>query len=703
MAIKKPTAEVRQEQVTGSAVTQSPGTKLALAGPAYKIQDMLSIPEKISESIGIDAVIPGLASGEVIAPASLYVYAQLGSNWKYLKSTSAAITNEKLVITKSVLVDDRVSNSYSYATGTKTLTKTGGFTDVSTGDIVEVHQFTSYPVVAEVATGADNTALSTAGIVANAYGILIDNVDPTVFTLQQFNGTAWVEVVTATINSRFIHRTAVVGATAKTDVYYVETTNVSTLLKLASFTDVPVTLAASAVINVVAGDGNSATLTFATTADETAFTAYDETAGTLDLEVIKIQDEDLAGYAGASLKVGYTASLPSASIDQKIDITDNSDAIALFGEFDVRSPLSYSYNIARTNGVSSMVVCPIDSGTSGNGYLAASESYTNVLDELELDSSIYAMSFATSNTAGINALIGHVTTQSLPANKKERIAFIGKSYSVTTKANRSSEATAISNSNATIGSKRILSVYSGDSYIKQSWPTPVISKVLTNNTFSMKTAVVYTYTDSLGVVQTVKVGTAVSATLVTNLIANKTLDVYVKVPGHYSATSEASKVAATNPQTPFTNTSVLGVDKIEKVSDWFTESHLDEIAGGGTYIVDQASALSSPYVRHQLSTDVTTVENSELNITRQVDYASKYYRGVVSPFIGKTLITKNTLDILAFSIKAANRQLVSNLGYLKDASLVSMLIPENKPDTVEVVVRVLPFYALNYVYITVQY
>lgn len=118
------------------------------------------------------------------------------------------------------------------------------------------------------------------------------------------------------------------------------------------------------------------------------------------------------------------------------------------------------------------------------------------------------------------------------------------------------------------------------------------------------------------------------------------------VPGYYFACAVAGATQAYPPQRGFTNMSFAGFVKVSGTNDTFSESQMDIIASGGTMIVIQPNVTSALTVRHQLTTDMTSVETREYSVTKDVDYMAKMARNTFRPYIGKYVINDATLEML---------------------------------------------------------
>lgn len=170
------------------------------------------------------------------------------------------------------------------------------------------------------------------------------------------------------------------------------------------------------------------------------------------------------------------------------------------------------------------------------------------------------------------------------------------------------------------------------------------------------------------------------------------------LPGYYACAAIAGMCAAQPPQQGFTNfpiTGLTGVVGTEK----FTKRQLNIMAAGGTYILIQ-DAIGAPVVsRHQLSTDLTSIETRELSITKVVDFVAKFLRSSVRKFIGTSVIDKNLLDSLGTTVHAALKFL-EEVGVLNGSNINQIIQDTTNKDTVLIDITLDVPYPCNYIRIT---
>lgn len=171
------------------------------------------------------------------------------------------------------------------------------------------------------------------------------------------------------------------------------------------------------------------------------------------------------------------------------------------------------------------------------------------------------------------------------------------------------------------------------------------------------------------------------------------------LPGFYLCAGIAGMVARFPPQQGFTNLAMTGFSGVVGSNDYFSNSQLNKIAGGGVYIVVQDSQGAPLVSRHQLSTNITTIETRELSITKVVDFCAKVLRTGLRNFIGQFNITQPFLDTLSTAIQGMLSFLVEN-GIIIGGELNNLIQSKEEPDVVLVDVTLDVPYPCNYIRLT---
>lgn len=107
-----------------------------------------------------------------------------------------------------------------------------------------------------------------------------------------------------------------------------------------------------------------------------------------------------------------------------------------------------------------------------------------------------------------------------------------------------------------------------------------------------------------------------------------------KLPGYYCACVAVGMIAGLPPNAGLTFKGAAVVEKVFNSNFRFDEDQLNIIAGGGTMIFMQDDEASLPYIRHQLTTDRTTLETSEISSVKNNDYVSFVFKATMKKFLG---------------------------------------------------------------------
>ena len=171
------------------------------------------------------------------------------------------------------------------------------------------------------------------------------------------------------------------------------------------------------------------------------------------------------------------------------------------------------------------------------------------------------------------------------------------------------------------------------------------------------------------------------------------------VEGYYASACIVGMVGEQPPQQGFTNFPITGLTRVIGSNSMFTNGQLDVMAGGGVYILVQDNPNGPVSCRHQLSTDLTSIETRELNITKVVDYTAKFMRAGLRNFIGRSNITQPFLDQLSTVVSGQLDFLTSN-GVLIGADINNIIQDADAPDTILIDVTLDVPFPCNYIRLT---
>jgi len=118
----------------------------------------------------------------------------------------------------------------------------------------------------------------------------------------------------------------------------------------------------------------------------------------------------------------------------------------------------------------------------------------------------------------------------------------------------------------------------------------------------------------------------------------------VDVPGYFLGAAEAGLISGSSPSQGFTNFPFAGVLALKNSNFTFNELQLGVMAAGGGHIFLQETLGGAVTVRHQLTTDVSSVQRREQSIVRTIDFMAKFLRNRIRRLIGINNITDTFLN-----------------------------------------------------------
>ena len=417
-------------------------------------------------------------------------------------------------------------------------------------------------------------------------------------------------------------------------------------------------------------------------------------------------------YSFSQIKVGYRAL--RTDLERLIEI-DGVDAINdQIGKICAENPLSLALYNTLAN--SNTVVYGYGINSTDEADQTAHDSAMSFISARD----IYTIVPLTQNASRHTAYVAHVDLYSTPVNKRERILICSRpahdsletSTAKTTVAQQTAAlAYELSNRRVTytfppvgfIEERKHISTLS-PSYIEAITPTGMnlnVSGLLAKLTSTI------TLVDGTKYYKDADITTAVWSGIMDDCNESRGdydyLTVRYPVAGYIFAANVAGQIAGLPPQQGFTNLNIAGnLVEVRYSSDWFSESQLDTIAAGGNYILFQSTLNSRIKCRHQLTTDMSSIERRELSITKVLDYTAKTLRTTLEPYIGKYNITPEFLQKLGTVINAV-KVLLKRAGVIADLAIESIAQDTIEPDVVLVTVMVKPYYPANYIRITLAF
>ena len=170
------------------------------------------------------------------------------------------------------------------------------------------------------------------------------------------------------------------------------------------------------------------------------------------------------------------------------------------------------------------------------------------------------------------------------------------------------------------------------------------------------------------------------------------------IHGMYTCAALAGMCSSTAPQQSFSTLTLAGIESVSGSWDLLSTNDMDTAAGGGVWWLTQQDSYSAVATRHQLTTDVTSLQTREASVTHVLDYITKRLRVSMQGLAGKFNLTKSFLDYVSILvntiIRGMNGTIVSRI------AVTSIRIDPQILDTMYVDIAVVPYYPANQINVT---
>jgi hypothetical protein len=128
---------------------------------------------------------------------------------------------------------------------------------------------------------------------------------------------------------------------------------------------------------------------------------------------------------------------------------------------------------------------------------------------------------------------------------------------------------------------------------------------------------------------------------------------------------------------------------------------MDVMAAAGTLLIVQETQGAIPYIRHELTTDMTVLQYREIQQVKNWDYLSYFFHDIMKGFIGKWNITPDSLNTLRQTLTAGGvllkgRKLPRVGAPLTDFTIAKLEQDANNLDNVNVNMNIKMPTVLNY-------
>lgn len=169
-----------------------------------------------------------------------------------------------------------------------------------------------------------------------------------------------------------------------------------------------------------------------------------------------------------------------------------------------------------------------------------------------------------------------------------------------------------------------------------------------------------------------------------------------QIPNYFGAAYYAGLRTSVAPHQPLTRAEFDYYAASPGMYSRFTDAILNTIAADGTMIIHHRAPLTTPFVRHQLWTDVTSVLTREDSIRTNVNFILYELKDILDPFVGRRnantsalIAIRNAVDNTMTENTQADLVEVTDLGpRLISYEIIRLRILPQQADTIDLVLRI---------------
>jgi len=164
-------------------------------------------------------------------------------------------------------------------------------------------------------------------------------------------------------------------------------------------------------------------------------------------------------------------------------------------------------------------------------------------------------------------------------------------------------------------------------------------------------------------------------------------------PGYYLACAVGGMTAGLPSHQGFTNLGIAGISKIYDANTYFSDKQITDISNGGWFVFQQDTPAALPYVVHQLTTDVATLQSGEFSMVKNFDFVSLFFSDIVDDYLGIWNVNPETMGFISASITGG----IDNLKLRRrprigapiiDGKISSISVSPSTADRIEVYVEI---------------
>lgn len=172
-----------------------------------------------------------------------------------------------------------------------------------------------------------------------------------------------------------------------------------------------------------------------------------------------------------------------------------------------------------------------------------------------------------------------------------------------------------------------------------------------------------------------------------------------EIDGFYICSGLAGKTASKGPADPLTEVGIAGFTGLIGATDRYGEIQYRIMDGGGLWSMFQEQAGQAIKTRHQLTSDMSTIEKREFSILTALDFTSKFLRGSLRNFIGRFNITAQLLTSISTTLQGLGLFLTSQ-NVLSSFKVERLVQDPTQPDVLLIDLLLGVLYPCNQIKIT---
>lgn len=172
-----------------------------------------------------------------------------------------------------------------------------------------------------------------------------------------------------------------------------------------------------------------------------------------------------------------------------------------------------------------------------------------------------------------------------------------------------------------------------------------------------------------------------------------------QVEGFFLCAALAGKTASKLPADPLTEVGIRGFTGLIGATDRYGEIQYRIMDGGGLWNMFQEQAGAAIKTRHQLTSDMSSIEKREFSILTALDFTAKFMRAGLRNFIGRFNITQNLQSSISTTVDGLGNFLTVQQ-VLEGFTVERLVQNPDQPDSLLLDIVVKVFYPCNEIKVT---